>query len=177
MSIWKTWSDEWDKIVVEKRLIRTWPRWTIHRRRPSRSLDIEEPYVMEKGKWMFNPRNQSYYEESYITKCESLFNHTVWNTSRSSVTILIKSKRDEVVRFNIVQAQVEGVDFIFNLEYRLPLYQEGYHMDYQQSLNAHIAYKPKWDEWNTMVSYSTHLVEPEKTRQSGFSNRSVRFFL
>jgi hypothetical protein len=38
-----------------------------------------------------------------------------------------------------VQAQVEGVDFIFNLEYRLLLYQEGYHMDSQQRLNAHIA--------------------------------------
>ncbi len=36
-------------------------------------------------------------------------------------------------------AQVEEVVFIFNLEYRLPLYQEGYHMDCQQSLNAHIA--------------------------------------
>jgi hypothetical protein len=48
------------------------------------------------------------------------------------------SKRDEVAGFNIVQAQVEGVDFIFNLEYRLPLYQVGYHMDCQQSLNGHI---------------------------------------
>jgi hypothetical protein len=43
----------------------------------------------------------------------------------------MKSKRDEVVRFNIVQAQVEGVEFIFNVEYMLPLYQEGYHMDCQ----------------------------------------------
>jgi hypothetical protein len=51
----------------------------------------------------------------------------------------MKSKRDEVAKFNIVQAQVEGVDFIFNLEYRLPLYQEGYHIDCQQSLNTHIA--------------------------------------
>jgi hypothetical protein len=55
------------------------------------------------------------------------------------VTTLIKSKRDEVARFNIVHAEVEGVDFIFNLEYRLPLYQEKYHMDFQQSLNVHIA--------------------------------------
>jgi hypothetical protein len=38
----------------------------------------------------------------------------------------------------LMQDQVEGVDFIFNLEYRLSLYQEGYYMDYQQSLNAHI---------------------------------------
>ncbi len=37
----------------------------------------------------------------------------------------------------MVQAQVEEVVYIFNLEYRLPLYQEGYHMDCQQSLNAH----------------------------------------
>jgi hypothetical protein len=27
---------------------------------------------MEKGKWMFIMRNQTYYEESYITKCQSL---------------------------------------------------------------------------------------------------------
>jgi riboflavin transporter FmnP len=39
----------------------------------------------------------------------------------------------------LMQAQVEGVDFIFNFEYMLPLYQERYHMDYKQSLNAHIA--------------------------------------
>jgi hypothetical protein len=51
----------------------------------------------------------------------------------------MKPKRDKVARFNIVQAQVEGVDFIFNLEYRLSLYQEGYHMDCQQNLNDHIA--------------------------------------
>jgi hypothetical protein len=43
----------------------------------------------------------------------------------------MKSKSDEVASFNIVQAQVERVNFIFNLEYRLPLYQEGYHMDCQ----------------------------------------------
>jgi hypothetical protein len=55
------------------------------------------------------------------------------------MTTLMKSKRDEVSRFNIVQAQVEGVDFIFNLEYMLLLYQEGYHMDCQYSLHAHIA--------------------------------------
>jgi hypothetical protein len=48
----------------------------------------------------------------------------------------MKSKRDEVAIINIVQAQVEELYFIFNLEYRLPLYQEGYHMDCQQSLNA-----------------------------------------
>jgi hypothetical protein len=51
----------------------------------------------------------------------------------------MKSKKDEVVRFNIMQTQDEEVVLMFNLEYRLPLYQEGYHMDYQQSLNAHIA--------------------------------------
>jgi hypothetical protein len=51
----------------------------------------------------------------------------------------MKSKRDEVAKFNIMQAQDEKVVFIFNLQYRLPLYQEEYHMDYQQSLNAHIA--------------------------------------
>jgi hypothetical protein len=29
----------------------------MHQRRASRSLDIEIPDVIEKGKWMFNPRN------------------------------------------------------------------------------------------------------------------------
>jgi hypothetical protein len=48
----------------------------------------------------------------------------------------MKSKGNEVARFNIVQGQAEEVIFIFNLEYRLPLYQEGYHMDCQQSLNT-----------------------------------------
>jgi hypothetical protein len=56
-------------MVVEEGLTRTWPRWTMHRRRASESLDVEEPYVMEKGKWMFNPMNKAIYEESHITKC------------------------------------------------------------------------------------------------------------
>jgi hypothetical protein len=74
MSLWKTWSDAWDKIIIEEGLIRTWSRWTIHQRRASRSLGIKEPNVIEKGKWIFNSRNQSYNEESYIIKCQSLLN-------------------------------------------------------------------------------------------------------
>jgi hypothetical protein len=38
-----------------------------------------------------------------------------------------------------MQAQDEEVVFIFNLEYMLSFYQEGYHMDCQPRLNAHIA--------------------------------------
>jgi hypothetical protein len=30
--------------------------------------------VIEKGKWMFNLRNQAIHEESHITKCQSLLN-------------------------------------------------------------------------------------------------------
>jgi hypothetical protein len=48
----------------------------------------------------------------------------------------MKSKRDEVAIINIMQAQIEELYFIFNLEYRLPLYQEGYHIHCQQSLNT-----------------------------------------
>jgi hypothetical protein len=51
------------------------------------------------------------------------------------VATLIKSK-NEVAIINIVQAQVEKLYFIFNLEYMLSLYQERYHMDCHQSLNA-----------------------------------------
>jgi hypothetical protein len=43
----------------------------------------------------------------------------------------MKSKGDEMVIINIVQAQVKELYFIFNLEYRLSLYQEGYHMYWQ----------------------------------------------
>jgi hypothetical protein len=46
----------------------------MHQRRASGSLGVDEPYVMEKDKWTFNPSNQAYYEESYITKCQSLLN-------------------------------------------------------------------------------------------------------
>jgi hypothetical protein len=66
-----------NKIVVEEGLTWTWSWWTMHRRRASESLNVEEPYMMEKGKCMFNPRNQTYYEESYITKCQSLLNQEI----------------------------------------------------------------------------------------------------
>jgi hypothetical protein len=59
---------------AEKGLIMTWSRWIMHRRRASRSLDIEKPYVMEKGKWTFNQKNKAIHEESHITKCQSLLN-------------------------------------------------------------------------------------------------------
>jgi hypothetical protein len=59
-------------MVAEEGLIRIWPRWTIHWRRASGSLDVEEPYAMENDKWMFNSRNQAIHEESHITKCQSL---------------------------------------------------------------------------------------------------------
>ena len=77
MSLWKTWSNVWDMMVVEEGLTRTWPRWTMHRRRASGSLGVEVPDVMEKGKWMFNPRNQASHEESHISKCQSLLNQDI----------------------------------------------------------------------------------------------------
>jgi hypothetical protein len=33
--------------------------------------------VIEKGKWMFNPRNQASHEESHISKCQSLLNQDI----------------------------------------------------------------------------------------------------
>jgi hypothetical protein len=61
-------------MVVEEGLIRTWSRWTMHQRKASGSLVVEEPYVMEKDKCMFNLRNQAIHEESHITNCQSLLN-------------------------------------------------------------------------------------------------------
>jgi hypothetical protein len=66
-----------DNMVVEEGLTRTWSRWTMHQRRASRSLDVEVPDVMKKGKWMFNPRNQASHEESHISKCQSLLNQDI----------------------------------------------------------------------------------------------------
>jgi hypothetical protein len=61
-------------MIVEEGLTMTWSLWTMHLRRASGSLGVEEPYVMENGKWMFNLRNQAIHEESHITKCQSLLN-------------------------------------------------------------------------------------------------------
>jgi hypothetical protein len=47
-----------------------------------------------------------------------------------------KVKRNKVTRFNIVQAQVEENILYLILSIWMSLYQEGYHMDCQQSLNA-----------------------------------------
>jgi hypothetical protein len=149
MSLWKTWSDAWDKIVVEEGLIRTWSQWTMHRRRVSGSLGVKEPYMMEKGKRMFNPKNQAYYEESYIIKCQSLLNQEVkwlryqkWKLIIRCEVLQVKTSKESMPKQNqmwhlswsqkeiklwdsiLMQAQVEGVNFIFNLEYTLPLYQE-----------------------------------------------------
>jgi hypothetical protein len=40
----------------------------MHQGRASESLSVEEPDVIENGKWIFNPRNQVSHEESHITK-------------------------------------------------------------------------------------------------------------
>jgi hypothetical protein len=64
-------------------------------------------------------------------------------TVRPSVEILMKSKKIKWEIINIVQAQVEELYFIFNLEYRLSLYQEGYHMDCHQSLNPQHSLRPQ----------------------------------
>jgi hypothetical protein len=69
-------------------------------------------------------------------------------------------KRNEVARLNMVQAEVEEVVYIFNLEYRLSLYQVGYHMDCQQSLKAQHILKTqvRWVKHNGLIhstSYKT----------------------
>jgi hypothetical protein len=163
MGSWKTWSVVWNKMVVKEGLRRTWPHWTIRRRRASGSISVELLDVMKKGKCMFNPRNQARHEESHITKCQSLLNQDMkwlgdqkWKltircevlqvaTSKSKCQRKIKCDNPHRVKkrwSGKIQYYANSrwrSYFIFNLEYRLPLYQEGYHMDCQQSLNAHIA--------------------------------------
>jgi hypothetical protein len=55
------------------------------------------------------------------------------------VKTLKKSKRNEVARINMVQAKDEEMYFMFILSIGMPLYEEGYHMHCQQSLNARVA--------------------------------------
>jgi hypothetical protein len=57
----------------------------MHRGRASESLDVEEPYVIENVKWMFNPKNQAIHEETHITKCQSLLNLRYEMTCRSNI--------------------------------------------------------------------------------------------
>jgi hypothetical protein len=38
---------------------------------------VDVPDVIEKGKWMFNLRNQSIHKESHISKCQSLLNQDI----------------------------------------------------------------------------------------------------
>jgi hypothetical protein len=106
---------------------------------------------------------------SYIYSIPSHNLLKVNDKARSIVATLMKSKRDEVARINIVQAQVQELYFMFNLEYRLPLYQEGYHMDCQQSFNAQHILKPqmRWVKHNDLIHYNSHW-----TRK----NRTVQFF-
>jgi hypothetical protein len=46
----------------------------MQQRRASGSLGVEVPDVMEKGKCMFNLRNQARHEKSHITKYQSSVN-------------------------------------------------------------------------------------------------------
>jgi hypothetical protein len=69
----------------------------------------------------------------------------------------MKSKRDEVATINIVQVQFKELYFIFNLEYRLPLYQEGYHMNCQQSLNAQYNLKISSEMSETQWPHTLHI--------------------
>jgi hypothetical protein len=46
-------------------------------RRASGSLSVEVPDLMKNGKWIFNSRNQTSHEESYISKYQSLLNQDI----------------------------------------------------------------------------------------------------
>jgi hypothetical protein len=48
----------------------------MHQRRASESLGVEVPDMIEKGKWMFNPGNQSSHEESHTSMCQSRYKVT-----------------------------------------------------------------------------------------------------
>jgi hypothetical protein len=49
----------------------------MHRKRVSGNPNVEISDVMEKGKCMFNQRNQSSHEDSHISKCQFLLNQDI----------------------------------------------------------------------------------------------------
>jgi hypothetical protein len=70
----------------------------MHQRRASESLGVEVPDVMEKGKWMFNLKNQGSHEESHISKCQSLLSQDIkW---------LGDQKWKLIIRFEVSQVTI-----------------------------------------------------------------------
>jgi hypothetical protein len=152
----------------------------MHQRRVSRSLGVEVPDA--KDKWMLNPKNQSSHEESHISMCQSLLNQAQsdleiksknWSyglkypksqplrvkaKARAHVTTLIKTKRNEETTIYIVQAQIKEMYSIFNLEYRHATLSRGMlHMLPTKSQCITKAQKLKWDEWNTIATYTLYI--------------------
>jgi hypothetical protein len=73
-------------MVVDEGLIRTWLQWTINQGRASMRLGVETPDVIEKSKWMLNPRNQTSLEGSHVFEYKSWW-IIYWMTWRSKVKI------------------------------------------------------------------------------------------
>ena len=111
--------------------------------------------------------------------------------ARSNVATLMKLKRNEVATINIMQAQVEEVHFIFNLEFRYAALSRGMlhrlstKSHAQQSLKTQVRWEKQYDHkhstshwtWeNRMVRFSKPDGPVSKTGWSGFQNRRVRFW-
>jgi hypothetical protein len=188
MNIWKTWSDVCDNIVVEEGLTNTLTQWTMHWRRVSGvlasryrmwwrrvsecsirgiklamknhiSLSVNLYWIKISSDLEFKSANWSY--------MGSIPSHDLLRVNakaRSNVATLIKSKNMKWWESILCKLKLQKCILYLILSICMSLYQEGYHIDCQQSLSAQHSLKPRWDDWNTMASYTTHLTELEKIR-------------
>ncbi len=133
--------------------------------------------------------------------------HTVWSIpshnlqrvnakARSNVATLMKSKGNEVATINIMQAQVEEMHFIFNLEFRYAALSRG--MLHRLSTKSHaqqtLKTQVRWVKHNGLIHSTSHqtleksnvpILEvgcpgicgfTDKTKWSSFPNWTVRFW-
>jgi hypothetical protein len=137
-----------------------------------------------------NLRYQASHKKS---KCQSLLNqdikwfgdqkleidYTVWcipshnllrvnAKTRSSVTTLMKSKRDEVATITLCKIKLKKYILYLILSICMPLYQEGCYIDYQQSvmLNKSLNTQVRWVKHNGHTHYISHWTR--KTRMVRF---------
>ena len=120
---------------------------------------------------------ESRYKVTWRSKVE--IDHTAWSIpshnlqrdnakARSNVATLMKLKRNEVATINIMQAQVEEVHFIFNLEFRNAALSRG--MLHRLSTKSHAQQSLK-----TQVRWEKQYDHKHSTSHWTWENRMVRF--
>jgi hypothetical protein len=96
-----------------------------------------------------------------IWRSKVKIDYTLWSISshnllrvndktRSSVATLMKLKRDEVTTITLCKLKLKKCILYLTLSICMPLYQEGWYIDYQQSfiLNKNLNTQVRWVKYN-----------------------------